>query len=222
MKVLALTLLAGMILASPAFAQRDRDEDLVVLSTTRSVEGMKSLKRVALFLTGDADSETRVLRDALAIALSAVGWVVVDPLEIEAASTRDFQAWLNGIDPQIRQDAEKFEGHLRATWTSEKRFATPNEVALAQLVSANGYLTGTVLFGAHRYQGRLDKTDVSAESEQTVVTNLSFQIVSTAGSEPKTVYEAAIGYRLGGKDILNVAESVRTLVMSARGQQAQK
>jgi hypothetical protein len=212
MKRLLHAILLLATLAANVYPQKNGDDDAIVLSHTRDIDGLRSIKRVAIFLTGDAQNETRLLQDAFAIGLRSLGWDVVDSIELQAAATRDFQSWWNSLEKTVREDPDKLEQHMRANWTTDKRFTANEEVISAQLASADALLTGTVLFGTHRYQGRLDKTDILAESQQTIVTNMSIQIISAKDGNARMVFEGVVGYRFGGKDIMNVVDSVRSVL----------
>lgn len=166
----------------------EKEKSLIV--SVQDAKALTSIKRIVVFMSGPEEYYVKVLQDALSIELRNLGWNVVSRLEIETAVARDFEKWASLPDSVRTQSNKKGD-----------------DAAVTQLVNADTYLTGTVLFGRHQYTN--SGKDLNASSEKLVITTVSFQIVNVP--QRKTVFEGVLGY-INGKSEVFVAQDVRQVI----------
>lgn len=206
--------LSVILMPVPLAAQATLGKDEVaILRTVHDAQALKSTRRIAVFLTGEARHDVSVLRQALEIQLQTIGYTIVTSEAIESAISSDFARAWNAIPPEIKADPVK-----RQEWLDERLSElNETEATLARAVKAEGYLTGTAVFGTLniRGQARISNEKVPVESTEVVVTSLSLRLVSVSEDPPKPIFEAVAGFLYGGKTHVN-ASAVVPMLLEAR------
>jgi len=177
-------LVIGITYITTVQAQNRDDKENEMSVSVLDANAFKTVKRVVVFMSGPEEHSVKLLEDALAIELRKLKWEVVSRAEVQTAVAKDFVDWANQPDS--------------AQTKSERK---NDDAAIAALVRADAYFTGTALFG--RRQNVKEQDNVS---EKIVVTGMSFQIVNV--EQRKTIFETVLNYAYGISEIY-VAQDVR-------------
>jgi hypothetical protein len=203
-----------------AVAQDKTEPDWTTASAVHDRASLQKIERVTLFITGDAAAEAQIIQQSLAIALGEMGWRVASALDIDAATATDFQSFWAKVPADVRADPDALEKYLARNWAQDAPVTINDAVEVTRLVGADAYVAGTVAFGMHRYQGKLDRTNVTAEAQQPIATSVALQVIAVpAGLPPRTILETVLVFRYGGKDFINAAAAIRSVIETERRRQ---
>lgn len=220
MRYALLSLLLSASLGVPVVARAQaslENDEITIIRTLHDANSLGSIKRVAVFMHGDSEHDVDVLRQALAIQLQRLGYVVVHPEEIDARLSQEFDEIWNAIPDDVRSDPVKLQEHLRTAAAASTAALPSDEPSLARAVGADAYLTATALFGTITLHGqmRVRSDRFPVDGTEVVVTSLSLRLMSIREDPPRPVLEAAIGFLYGGKSPVN-ASAVIPMLMGAK------
>lgn len=187
-----------------------------IRSTPVTADELKSIRRVAIFLSGSEAFYTTMLEDALSIDLQNLGFDVVNRLETENRVTKE---WVD----RYRDWYSEYEGWYSLPDSIKRQLLPPkasdelevgkNEVEIGKLVGADAVLTGTILEGRQQYTNM--KEGSGAGAEKIVITAVSLQLINVKKEE--VLLELLIGYR-HGVSIPYVSKDVMRFLSDKMGQ----
>jgi hypothetical protein len=182
-----------------------QEERPVFREVLRDRSALASVRRVAVFLFGEEPHLVSQWQEALSIEFQGMGWTVVPQEQIETALSQDYEKWWALLPDSVRKDPRLLEDQFLDA-RRNRPINMRDRAAVARLVGADAYLTGTLLPARHSYMNR-DK----ASTEKFVVASFSMQVVSTKGP---VLLEAILGYTYG-KSVVFASQELRSLLEAA-------